>query len=300
MRIGLLGDVHGRIGWFRYAIDKFKREGIDTIVQLGDFGLGDPFMYGKTLKSLNNALVRNGITFYVVPGNHENYDFIDSIPVEADGWQHLKSNILLAPRGHRWEWDGISFVALGGAPSVDRTWRIANELFSKTKSWFPGEAITPEDVAKVSAGGYADVMIGHDAPGGVVEIQRNIGGNPHGFKGVDILYAAEGRDLMTQAFRAVAPKFFFHGHYHFLVDEAIPVERDGQYAQCHVLGLTNDQQNFSLGEFNTDSLTAWAWDIKEDYNKYRFDSQAQTQYSYPEDENRDAGRYRVLPPEAVS
>lgn len=304
MRIGLLGDVHGRTAWFRYAIDKFAREGITTVVQLGDFGIGQPFMFNKTLKSLNQHLVRKGITFYVVPGNHENYDVINALPVEEDGWQHLKSNILLAPRGHRWVWDGVSFVALGGAPSVDRSWRRQRDANKPhDPCWWEAEAITLEDVSNVAAGGYADVMIGHDAPNGISTIQKNISSNPHGFKQVDLLYAAEGRELLTQAFRAVAPKYFFHGHYHFLVDEAVVVERDGEYAQCHVIGLTNDQQNFSLGEFNTDSMTAWAWDIKADYNEYLSPGRA-AQYAklleerakaWHGNEDRDSAKYRTSP-----
>jgi len=257
--IGLLGDTHGKTAWVLFALDLFAERGITTIAQVGDFGVwpdGDRF-----LKAVNLRLIKNGQELFVVPGNHESYDIIASVAVAEDGWQHLRSNILLAPRGHRWEWGGASFVALGGAPSVDRWARVSGPRGRNSKSWWAEEAITPDDVAKVVAGGYADVMLCHDAPHGVLTINANIAGNPHGFKQQDLEYAYEGRTLMTEAFTGVAPKVFVHGHYHFLVDE--------QVDNTHILGLNCDYQNFSLGALDTETLVAVPWDIRKDFNSYK-------------------------------
>lgn len=243
MRVGLLGDVHANVEWMNFSLWAFWSEGITTIVQLGDFGVGFHKASSKELDKINSWLKKYGQTIYVVPGNHEDYDLINSMAVEKDGWQNLRSQIKLAPRGHRWEWDGTTFVALGGAPSVDRSARIK----SKRKSWWAEEAITGHDVDKVKAGGYADVMVAHDAPNGVSTIAREIGHNPFGFKPWDLEYAREGRALMTEAFLAVNPKFFFHGHYHFLVDEEVPTT-DGT---CRVFGLSCDNRVDSLGVFDT-------------------------------------------------
>lgn len=266
MKIGLLGDTHANYAWLMYALNKFNREGVTTILQLGDFGIW-PGEQNVGLMNRVNILLRNyHQKLYVVPGNHEDYDQINALPVQDDGWQRFRERILLAPRGHRWEWDGVSFVALGGAPSVDRAYRLK----TAAKSWWPEEAITDEDVQKVIDGGYADVMVCHDAPRGVQEIERRIAGNPNGFTPEDLEYAAEGRALLTRAFKEVAPSLLLHGHYHFLVTEHLNVQRGEQWHQCQVLGLAKDNMNFSLGVLDTEIRDARAWDILIDFNRYRY------------------------------
>lgn len=259
-----MGDTHGNYSWLMYALGKFNREGVTTILQLGDFGIWPGERAKGVIHQVGLSLRNYKQTMYVVPGNHEDYSQIAGVPMADDGWQHFHDRILLAPRGHRWEWDGMSFVALGGAPSVDRTLRLA-----KNWPWWAEEAITQEDVDKVVAGGYADVMVCHDAPIGIQGIEKEIEHNPHGFADEDLVYASEGRELLTQAFHGVAPKIFLHGHYHFLVNEHLNVEREGQQYQCHILGLAKDQMNFSLGSFDTETGMSEAWDVSIDYQQHK-------------------------------
>ncbi len=261
-RVGLLGDVHGNSHWLSYALNKFNREGISTVYQLGDFGIGESHRDHLFLKKAKTLLEHYGITLFVVPGNHENWALINDIPVDQDGWKTLRENIYVAPRGLRWTDHGVSFVALGGAPSVDRTWREKQQsvqTHAKPWLWWPEEAITPEDVAKVAEGGYADVFLAHDAPYAKT-IDARIQHNPGGFEHRDLIYAAEGRKLVNQAFEAVKPKIFAHGHYHFLVNEIV--------GGSHVLGLSCDNNNYSLGSIDLSTLTATAWDIREDYKAW--------------------------------
>lgn len=268
-RFGILGDVHANGSWAMYALNKFYREGITEILQVGDFGFYGGQHGQLFLKRVNTKLKMYGQTLLIAPGNHEDYDYLETIPVSDDGWQYVRSNIKVAPRGLRWEKDGRNFLFLGGAPSVDRWYRTT---MVKAKAWWSQEALTPEDVENVIAGGRADVMVCHDAPNGVREIDRNIAGNPMGFTVEDLAYAAEGRALMSKAFHAVEPKLFLHGHYHFPVDETVyepvaPFLRGIKF-QTHVLGLDCDTHNFSLGELNTDTLDASLWDIQKDYGEY--------------------------------
>lgn len=261
MRIGLLGDLHGNKQWAHYALNKFRRDGIDLIVQLGDFGIwpkGKSFVNG----------VQRDLEFYeqtmiVVPGNHEDYDQIEKIPVEEDGFQRLRERILLAPRGHRFELGGRSVVALGGAPSVDRTARQR----SRSKVWWKQEAITAAEAQRTIDGGEADIMFTHDAPNGVHTIDMNIAHNPHGFLLQDLHYAAEGRALLTGVVEAVRPRLLAHGHYHFPVFEEVFL--DGQ--SCQIVGLNKDATNFSLGALDTDQLAAELWDVFIDFAAWKYD-----------------------------
>jgi Icc-related predicted phosphoesterase len=262
MRIGLLGDTHADDYWMSYALDKFRREGIDTIIQLGDLGIYRSRKPGKGFLDITEKkLAENGQMMVAVPGNHEDYDYIESIPVE-DGWQRVRPHIGLPVRGHRWELEGRTFVALGGAPSVDRSWRVNDERqFPGSKLWWHQEAVTGADVDKVKEGGYADVMVAHDAPLGVPTVDLGIRGNPMGFQPHDLEYALEGRKIMREAFDAVQPKLYLHGHYHFHVNDRVD--------DTHVLGLSCNQNNYSLGELDTETLRAEAWNIIEDFEERR-------------------------------
>ena len=280
MIVGLLGDTHANKNWIRFALWKFHKEGITTVLQVGDFGIYQDESSLRYLKLANKLAEEFGITIHVVPGNHEDWRYINKTIAEKtldSGWAQLRSNILLAPRGHRWEWDGVSFVGLGGAPSVDRGWRKradARHPNAKNPLWDPNEAITLEDVYNTIQGGHAEVMVGHDAPNGVATISHGIKGNPHGFETADLLYAADGRELMTQAFRGVSPKTFLHGHYHFLVNEMIvrPGLEDELFddrgAWTHVLGLGCDGMVNSLGQYDTETRTAHAWDVTKDITSF--------------------------------
>jgi hypothetical protein len=270
-RIGLLGDTHSNPHWTAgYALGKFNREGIDTILQVGDFGIEGREYGQRFLKRVNLTLEHFGQHLYFVDGNHEDFDYLYSIPLNADGTRTVRENITHFPRGYRWTWGDRSFVALGGAPSVDRHWRVFEN--AGVKSWWEQEYITDEDVDRTIAGGHADVMVCHDAPQYVKTIDHNIAGNPLGFHEEDLRYADEGRRQMQRAFMAVQPALFLHGHYHFLVNEkmnvpSFPMARDIKF-QCQVVGLSCDTNNFSMGVLDTDDMSVEVWDIGADYREY--------------------------------
>lgn len=69
----------------------------------------------------------------------------------------MRPSIRHAPRGHRWTWAGLRFLALGD----DRAYRVLGV------SWWPEEASEAADVARCLEGGPVDVMICHEAPAGL-------------------------------------------------------------------------------------------------------------------------------------
>ncbi len=259
--IGLLGDTHMNLAWVKFALKAFKHLGVDAVLQVGDFGLYWDRRGREFLETVSGyAKNKYGITLYVIPGNHENWRYINETVGSASDWVEFAPNVMVAPRVHRWEWGGTSFVSLSGAPSVERTWRESRDAMRRAKVgadgpdtdafWYPEEAVTAKNVEDVIRGGYADVMVGHDAPSGILGIERVIKGNPHGFQPHDLHYAALGRALTTQAFEGVAPRFYIHGHYHVAVNEKIP--RPGlPDAETHVIGLNRDTMNYSLGLLHT-------------------------------------------------
>lgn len=256
MQIGIIGDTHASVPAISFMLWTMREYGITTVVSVGDFGVYSD-QYGTKFADRTASLCKEyGITLYVVPGNHENYRIINELTGDdRSSWAEYRPRVFLVPRGMRWEWDGMSFVALGGAPSVDRTWRVQNDLLrkpdAKNKLWYAEEEITEEDVEYTVAGGYADVMIAHDAPRGVTAVFNAIDGNPMGFAQSDLLYAEDGRDRIDAAFRGVAPSLFFHGHYHVPGVEAIHRPESSGDEKTVVVSLAHELNNKSMAILDT-------------------------------------------------
>lgn len=213
MKIGLAGDWHGFIQAGRDSISLIRRVApdVDTVYQLGDFGIWPGQQGVQYVDAVQGAYRRAEARLYVVPGNHEDYSQIAKVPVSDDGYQWIRPNLALIPRGFRWELGGRSFVALGGAPSVDLMHRQPHV------DWWKEEMITPEEAEAVASAGYADIMLTHDSPdGGTYAVQRIVddplGVHTWGREG--IAWARAGRRRMNVAYAGVMPRFFAHGHYH--------------------------------------------------------------------------------------
>jgi len=237
-KVMIAGDWHSNRLWADYCIRQANVHGIDLILQLGDFGIwphhgkarpaklqlskstADLFPFAMVVEA---SATIGGVTVAVVPGNHEDYDQIAAIPTtdQNDGWgqvQHFSDHLIFLPRGYRFAietHDGVhqtSFIAVGGAPSIDFEWR------EEGTSWWPGEALTEADVKKITSAAKTlpgpDVFLSHDAPEPLTPKIQRIVNNPGGWSEAGLLYADEGRERITRIFNAVKPKFLFHGHYH--------------------------------------------------------------------------------------
>lgn len=250
--IGMLGDVHGSKGIVSAMLRNFEEAGVTEVYQLGDFGFW-PGEYGeKYLNAVSQMLTDTGIRLTVTPGNHEDYTYLKGLNTDDDGFKMSRTRIRVAPRGHRWTVDGVSFVSLGGAPSVDRTYRLRTQRATSHPLWWPEERVTEEDVALTVDGGYADVFLAHDAPLGVRQIETRIAKNPHKFTREDLDYAYTGRQAMLEAVTGVKPKMYFHGHYHFVVKDTLTLE---DKTEVKIFGLNADGVYGTCGILNTDDLS---------------------------------------------
>lgn len=254
-QIGLLGDVHGNHAWIKFAARQFHTLGITTVIQVGDLGVSSDRGESNRWDRTDRYLRTYGITLLVAPGNHENYDYIEAMHQREDGWFQYRSNILLAPRGLRTEMRGRTFVWLGGAGSVDRTRREEDRMSGARRSWWPQEAITRDDVATTVAGGHANIMISHDAPVGVPEIDDRLPATEHLWNSDDLEYAHACRERFTKAVAGVQPDLLVHGHYHFGVRGEWVHPETGHVTATVGLGMDGDDQH-GLGVLETDSLVA--------------------------------------------
>ena len=185
-------------------LEQIRQHHITHVIHLGDFGIW-PGREGKRyLDRVERDCAEHGIVMWVVPGNHEDYTQINSGKHDDLGRRLFRPHILALPRGFRWKWHGRTWLALGGAISVDRIERVPGA------SWWPAEAITTDEAAAVVDDGMADVMVCHDVPAGVV----------HSFPAPpdrwlpDIRRTEDHRELLQAVVDAVQPSYFMHGHIH--------------------------------------------------------------------------------------
>jgi hypothetical protein len=158
------------------------------------------------VQGVDDALRKAELELWFVDGNHECHPKLLRYPIHENGRRRLTDRIWHLPRGFRWTWDGVSFLALGGAYSIDRQRRIPNE------SWWPQEEITDAQIDDAIAGGKVDVLVSHDCPTGV-EIP-GLADSAHLWPPIDLIRAENHRLQLRRVVDAVQPSRIWHGHYH--------------------------------------------------------------------------------------
>lgn len=226
--LGVAGDWHGEISWIRSSLLTFQLSGITTIVQLGDFGMmGD---IPRFLLRVNKYLLEFNLWLLVVPGNHENYDFInndDKFDIDDDGVRWFKTGspnrqarIGLLPRGYQWEQNDKRLMALGGASSIDYTGRTLG------KTWWHEENITETEANDIiaSINEPINVMFTHDAPRDVPTLTRYAQSTELDWEIHELAYAETTRARLDRVFRVAKPQLLMHGHWHIKVDDTVDFE----------------------------------------------------------------------------
>lgn len=132
----------------------------DYIIIAGDFG-GVWSM--DTLERDLQPFSDLPVTVLFVDGNHENFDLINSYPVEMwnGGKVHkIKPDIIHLMRGQVFEIEGKTIFTFGGATSIDKDYRVEGE------SWWLQELPTYEELDEGVAnlkryGNRVDYIITH-------------------------------------------------------------------------------------------------------------------------------------------
>ena len=199
----IAGDWHGNTKHTIKAVEYASENEADLIISVGDFGFKfEPsFVY-----PLQAALKNAGLELLFIKGNHDDPNVYNSLVRGEIGLGSLTSNILYVPQNIRMNFNGTEFLFLGGASSIDRSWRTPQV------DWWPEEVISTSEANKAIEDGYADVMITHDVPSGVdVKAIRN---NPMGWPAHAIRETESHRDLLQVVVDEVKPKMLFCGHMH--------------------------------------------------------------------------------------
>jgi len=199
MKIALIGDVHGGRSASVSAIYAAKEEGAERIIFLGDFG----YDFSSTfVGELADASRDTGLIIDWIDGNHEDFDFLESVGFDlSDRFKYHK-------RGSVEEIDGVRFMFLGGASSVDRQARTPHV------SWWPQESLTDTDIAQACKNGTVDVILSHDAP----HLPPMMDDATAPFPRIDLLISQLHRVKYGVIYNNAHPSYVFHGHYHVLYE----------------------------------------------------------------------------------
>lgn len=239
----LLGDTHGNLPWVKVAIEAAKQLDCDAILQLGDFGFWAHREQGRQfLNGVIDALDTAGIDLYWIDGNHENHDLL-SEQVHQRGFWRAGSRLYHAARGSRWEWGGQTFLACGGAYSIDKEYRTEGE------SWWAGETITQDDADLCTDEGLCDVLVTHDAP---AEASDAIPEDGTWDRKKDAWPESRAnREVVSYIASKTLPKLLVHGHYHRRYSQH--VEADGWFTDVEGFGCDGDWAG-AMGVLDTRTL----------------------------------------------
>lgn len=238
-RVLVAGDWHANLEWSVGVIEQLPKllpdEDEPLILHLGDFGLWPGYEGMTFLEDVEEALMEHDAQLWFVDGNHDATPEVDAllrrgpredgrVRVQTDRSHWNGQRIHYLPRAHRWRWHGRTWLALGGATSVDHRARVLG------RSWWPGEAIALADTYRATEPGPADVMVCHDAPDGV---PMDLPDAPDWW---DMEPAHRHRELLGRVVDEVRPSWLMHGHYH--VSHETTVQRS--YGPLRVTGLDRD------------------------------------------------------------
>lgn len=217
-RVLLLGDAHGDYDFVVEAIEAALDEECDAIFQLGDFGYYEHIEAGHEFLGATSAYLESvDIDLFWIDGNHDgmvpvwrNYGLTphgDEIHSYVQGCsrgdfiQTRYQRIFYVPRGHRWQWNGTTFMGLGGAYSINRRSMIEGI------DWWVEEELSDDQVDFICQDtSRVDVLLSHDIP--------------EGFKTPALAFwpvlpeAQENRLKVLDVVEAVKPQLIVHGHYH--------------------------------------------------------------------------------------
>ncbi|WP_067569255.1 metallophosphoesterase family protein [Nocardia acidivorans] len=249
----IVGDLHGNTDHALTVLRVAVRQGCPKVFAVGDFGAWEHMPSGRRyFDVVNRAAKRAGVTVYFLDGNHDK----SSLLVEKYGERRDEEGFLVcrkylryAPRGHRWEWEGTTFAAFGGARSTDKGWRLARESHREEQAatrraygssrrpltagtlWFPEEEMTDDELESLLAqhDSPVDVLLTHDKPR-ATQPQFNRKNKPECFPN---------QDRIQRVVEQLRPAVHFHGHLHFRYSETIAAG-PGQWTR--VEGLAADPE----------------------------------------------------------
>lgn len=142
MAVYLTGDTHGEFNRVFQFCEEYGTTRDDVLIILGDAGININCDFRDN--ALKSGLSELPVTLFCIHGNHEERPFL--LGYDEMKWREgivyyekQYQNLLFAKDGEIYDFDGKKAIAIGGAYSVGKYYRIHNGL-----PWFESELPTDE------------------------------------------------------------------------------------------------------------------------------------------------------------
>lgn len=192
MSVTIIGDVHGKHDDYFNIVNT-----CEASIQLGDFGFF-PSWNRLSYSGLDKSLHK------IIPGNHDDYDYCP------------QSEYCLGDFGPAIV-NGFEFFFVRGGLSIDRVYRVGEELSNKNKTWWSQEELNFSqmlDCIKLYSEIKPDYLLSHAPAVEVIDIlhtkNNSILQNFKFHKG----YRENTSLLISELIKIHRPKFCFSGHHH--------------------------------------------------------------------------------------
>jgi len=173
--IYLTGDTHGDISRFDTAMfpEGVSLTKFDVVIQLGDFGvLWSPVKSDNELYWME-WLANKQWTTLVIPGNHENHDEIESLPVgikwgaKVRVYEINEQRVYFGIPGEIYTIENETFLCIPKALSIDK------ELRTEGESWWSKELLSKQEENNVldsldKVDWNVDYVITHTCPTSII------------------------------------------------------------------------------------------------------------------------------------
>lgn len=202
----LLGDIHGR---FDVILSKLNTGLLDDtiLIQIGDFGLGfRPHFEKSELERIDKRLKEQNCELFVIRGNHDEPKWFTN-PVINSEFNQKHKNITLLPDYYTKDINGVRFLFVGGAVSIDRYYRTLNE------SYWTGEVVQ-EPKFNISK---HDILISHTVPHYLNAGTKSGGAYIESISNIDLTLKDDIKregEIMDHVIKASEVREVYSGHYH--------------------------------------------------------------------------------------
>lgn len=210
--IYVVGDTHGNQYQWVEQIEPVLSPS-DSILVCGDFGIG--FWHGHhwSEEAFFDFLSEQDYTVLFVDGNHENFDKLNSYPVEnwCGGKVHkVRNNVIHLMRGEVYHIAGNTIFVMGGGYSIDKYLR------TEGISWWPQEMPSEEEYCNAMVnleqiGNHVDYIITHTAPSETVYYLSTL--RKFGIKN-DVIQEQPLTNFLNEIQKTVSYKHWYFGHFH--------------------------------------------------------------------------------------
>lgn len=205
-RFFITGDIHGDVTRLILFIQRMKLNSGDKICILGDAGI-----FWRNDKKDTDYIIKywdeysNGVELYFIDGNHENFNLLNSLPVDENNMGIVSDKIHYLRRGCVYEINGKRILSCGGADSVD--WHRRTEGLN----WWKEETISQADIDRVPAGHY-DYVFTHCCPRSIFENNKVYLITLANIDQDVVNHCSE--DMLEKLMNKITFDHFYFGHYH--------------------------------------------------------------------------------------